>query len=153
MKRLLVLVAVLSLAAAGTFSYYRGQYHRTQQPVPAIGVKIVEEDGWTGSTDFFPAINGYSATTNTASGEYFGGKGGYALNASYQVASSSPGHFFVLAHYMITRNGVSTEVDKALPVLPHYEPSPLAEEKLKKSTWTNLDGHLSAFAYVSDQTL
>jgi len=154
MKRFLVLLAVSCLVTAGTFSYLRAQqHHNTQQPVQAIGVKIVEENGWSGSTDSLPAVDGYSTTVSSSSGGVFGGSGGYDVNACYHVTSSSPGHFFVLAHYTITRNGTSTEVDKALPVLPYYTPSPLAEEKLKRPTWTNLDDHLSAFAYLSDSTL
>jgi hypothetical protein len=144
MKGFLILIAILALAAGGALSY-----HRAQRPVPAIGMKIVEENAWSGSTNYLPSVNGYSGTFNSGSS----GDGGYQVTASYQVDSSSPGHFFVLAHYKITRNGSSTEVDKALSVLPYYKASPIAKEKLKQTTWTNLDNHLCAFAYMSDNTL
>ncbi len=154
MKWFLVLPMILALVASGSLFYDYAQPQRAPQPVPAIGVKIVGEDGWDGVTNYLPLVIGYSTASrySTTSREVSGGDGGYKVNASYRIASSSPGHFFVLAHYTIARNGSFMEVDKALPVLPYYQPSPIAEENLKRPTWVNLDNHLSAFAYLSDST-
>jgi hypothetical protein len=146
MKGVFVFLAILSLLAVGTLSY-----HSAQKPVPAIGVKVVAENAWSGSTAYLPMVNGFSTAFKSAS---FGEPdGSYAVSASYQLVSTSPQNFFVLAHFEITRNGISTEVDKTLPVLPSYKPSPIAQEKLKRTTWTNLDNHLSAFAYMSESTI
>jgi hypothetical protein len=149
MRLFLILLASLALVTAGALSYHHLSYH-SRKSVPTIGVKIVEEDSWSGSTSFLPMINGYIGGFESTA---IGATGGnYEVNASYQVVSSSPGHFFVLAHYKISRNGTSTDADRALQVQPSYKPSPLAQEKLKRTTWSDLNGHLSAFAYASDTT-
>ncbi len=145
MKKLLLGLVVLIAVAAVALSYLL-QHHAKQETVQVIGVKVVEENGESGGTTYLPLTVGYKSTTDSTSG----GDGGYEINESYEVASSYSGQYTVVAHYKITRNGISTEVDKTLPVQTDYQPSPIAQEKLKEATWTKLDDHLRAFAYMSN---
>jgi hypothetical protein len=62
----------------------------------------------------------------------------------YKVTTSSPGHFFVLAHYVIDRKGKSQEIDRALPVRFSKPP---------KSDQVRVDGDLQACAYMSSTNL
>jgi len=103
---------------------------------------VVEEDGRSGNSTLIPAVDGYSVSHGWLTS--FDPKGSYDIMKSYRVAASFPGHFFVLAHYTISRPGETCAVDRALSV---------ATQKPGEINWSKLDNHLRAFAYMSDSTL
>jgi hypothetical protein len=141
MRGFLVIVGVVLLLASCVLMRY-GQH--SPRVAPAICVKIVEENGWSGAENYVPAVEGHVSSGGLLSdGTSNGSVKSYEVTSSYKVTSSAPGHLFVLAHYVIERNGVSQEFDRALPV---------AGQTPLQADWTRLDDHLRTFAYMSDTT-
>jgi hypothetical protein len=73
-----------------------------------------------------------------------GAKEIYHSDETCEVISTAPGHFVIHAHYIITRDGISTPFDRTLPVWGK-EP--------EKSKWVKVDDHLVACAYLSENAL
>jgi hypothetical protein len=60
----------------------------------------------------------------------------------YKVASATPGHYSVEAHYNFTLNGVKTTVDKTLHVY---------EKKPEQGQWIQLHEGWNACAFLTDK--
>jgi hypothetical protein len=111
---------------------------QTRMATSSIAACLDSENG--GGTDYVPAINGYVSGQGRQT-DSNGPKEVYHAVMTYKVISTVPGHFALKVHYIITRDGVSTTVDRTLPVL---------EKQPDKTKWVKLDNHLVACAYLTD---
>jgi len=136
MKWFLFLLAILALVVLGQFAY-----QVSTRTAPAIAIFMEDED--SGGTDYVPAISGY-VSGHGASTSSHGRDEVYHADMTYKVISPASEHFTVLAHYIITRNGISTSIDRTLPV---------REKQPDKTQWVKLDNHLIACAYLSNTQL
>ncbi len=116
-------------------------YNCRSRTAPAIVVAFGAPSH--GGSDYIPAVPGYKSGCGRSTA-WNGGAQIYTAEETYTVASSSPGHLFVLAHYRITRRGAVSEIDRALPV---------SDKKPDDADRVQLDGNLTACAYLADTTL
>ena len=128
-----------SLGAGGLLIYQHA--HRV---APAICVEVQEDGGMSGGGSFLPAVDGYLPNTPGRMSSSGTSARPYQLSETYKVTASSPGHLFVLAHYVIDRDGTRKEVDRALPVTKRTN---------NPADWIKLDDHLSAYAYQAAGTI
>jgi hypothetical protein len=131
MKRLVLSLVLLAVIVGGV-----GDYYLSTRTAPSISVYLVDDTGGGGGPGL-PEIDGYM------NGD-FGTAGNYTAAGTYKVVANTAGKFFVLAHYHVDRAGVSTEFDRALPVL---------DQKPEASKWVRLDSHLESCAFLSGGTI
>jgi hypothetical protein len=139
MRRILLLLALVSLVA-GCLLIYR----HAHGSAPAICIEVQEDGGWSGGASFLPAVDGYSPNAPGHMSALDDTSVRYRLSESYKVSSSAPGHFFILAHYVINREGQRKEIDRAIPVKGRNDVT---------AGWTKLDDHLTACAYQAAGTI
>jgi hypothetical protein len=107
-------------------------------PPPMVNIAVTLTNGWNEGTHFLPAIPGFVQGGNSSAAT--GAKNLYTVHETYSVASSSPTHLFVLAHYKIEQHGTVREIDRTLPVYNHPP---------EANRWSKLGGDLMGYAYLS----
>jgi hypothetical protein len=139
MKRFVLWAVVPAFIALGATAYYAVPLH----PRYAPAIKVAMNGESSGGADYLPAVNGYvSGRGGSTYSE--GAKEIYHVDETYKVISTAKGHFTVMAHYVIERDGLLTSVDRMLPV---WDKCP------DQSKWSKLDNHLVAYACLSESTI
>jgi len=134
MKRFVLWAVVPAFIVLGAIAYYVVPLH--PRYAPAIQVTLGNRGGGGGME--LPAIDGYRGGGSSSSSN---GIFSFDAQTKYEIVLIAHGHFAVLAHYNIYRNGLTKPlvIDQTLPVF----------DKPSQVLPTQVDGDLHAFAYLT----